>query len=215
MFKSGSIIGAQNRALGVSVQWEREKFTMEPGQAQADRTAFLRLYEKGLIYRGNRITNWCSSCETALSDLEVIHSEEQGTLWYVRYPLAPVDPASSGGTLGGGAPQLQRTGEGEASPTEYIEIATTRPETILADTGIAVHPDDPRYADRVGRTALVPSVNRPIPIVADEAVQKEFGTGAVKITPGHDPTDFEIGQRHNLPTILVIGLDGRMNENAG
>jgi valyl-tRNA synthetase len=147
---------------------------MDPGPSRAVRTAFVRLFEKGLIYKGSRITNWCPSCYTALSDLEVVHEEEPGTLTYVRYPLVPI------------------AGETE---TRYIEIATTRPETILADTGIAVHPDDGRYADLVGRQALVPSVERPIPIVADDIVEKGFGTGAVKVTPGHDPTDFEIGQR--------------------
>jgi valyl-tRNA synthetase len=194
MERYATAIGVQHRRLGVSVDWGRERFTMEPGPSRAVRTAFVRLYERGLIYRGARITNWCPRCSTALSDLEVVHQEEQGTLTYVRYPLIPV------------------AGENE---TRYIQIATTRPETILADTGIAVHPDDPRYAEIVGRTAIVPSVDRPVPIVADTAVEPAFGTGAVKVTPGHDPTDFEIGQRHSLPTILVIGLDGRMSEGAG
>jgi valyl-tRNA synthetase len=194
MERYGAAIGLQHRRLGVSVDWERERFTMDPGPSRAVRTAFARLFEKGLIYRGNRITNWCPRCATALSDLEVVHAEEPGFLTYVRYPIVPM--------------------EGETEP-RWIEIATTRPETILADTGIAVHPEDPRYTDLVGRTALVPAVNRPIPIVADEVVDPAFGTGAVKVTPGHDPTDFEIGQRHGLPAILVMGLDGRMNENAG
>ncbi len=194
MERYGEAIGLQHRRLGVSVDWERERFTMDPGPSRAVRTAFVRLFDKGLIYRGARITNWCPRCATALSDLEVVHQEEPGTLTYVRYPIVPM--------------------EGETEQ-RWIEIATTRPETILADTGIAVHPEDPRYADLVGRTAVVPSVDRPIPIVADNAVDPAFGTGAVKVTPGHDPTDFEIGQRHRLPAILVIGLDGRMNENAG
>jgi len=194
MHSYGAAIGIQHRRLGVSVDWERERFTMDPGPSRAVRTAFVRLFEKGLIYKGSRITNWCPRCSTALSDLEVVHEEEPGFLTYVRYPLVPIE------------------GETEA---RYIQIATTRPETILADTGIAVHPEDPRYADIIGRQAIVPSVNRPIPIVGDDVVERDFGTGAVKVTPGHDPTDFEIGQRHSLPIILVIGLDGRMNENAG
>ncbi|HZT08450.1 MAG TPA: valine--tRNA ligase [Chloroflexota bacterium] len=194
MNRYGAAIGQQHRRLGVSVDWGRERFTMEPGPSRAVRTAFVRLYDEGLIYRGARITNWCPRCSTALSDLEVVHEEEPGILTYVRYPLVPV--------------------EGETE-RRYIEIATTRPETILADTGIAVHPEDDRLAELVGRTALVPSVDRPIPIVADEVVEREFGTGAVKVTPGHDPTDFEIGQRHSLPTVLVIGADGRMNAQAG
>ncbi|MBM2811915.1 MAG: valS, partial [Chloroflexi bacterium] len=190
----GAAIGVQHRRLGVSVDWGRERFTMDPGPSRAVRTAFVRLFEKGLIYKGARITNWCPRCATALSDLEVVHEEEPGVLTYVLYPLVPID------------------GETE---TRHIQIATTRPETILADTGIAVHPEDNRYTDIVGRLALVPSVSRPIPIVADDIVERGFGTGAVKVTPGHDPTDFEIGLRHNLPTILVIGLDGKMNESAG
>jgi valyl-tRNA synthetase len=194
MDRYGKAIGVQHRRLGVSVDWERERFTMDPGPSRAVRTAFVRLFEKGLIYKGARITNWCPRCSTALSDLEVVHEEEHGKLTYVRYPLVPI--------------------EGETE-TRYTEIATTRPETILADTGIAVHPDDPRYADIIGRTALVPVVERPIPIVADDVVEQDFGTGAVKVTPGHDPTDFEIGQRHSLPIIIVIGLDGTMNELAG
>ena len=194
MERYGEAIGLQHRRLGVSVDWERERFTMDPGPSRAVRTAFVRLYEKGLIYRGARITNWCPRCSTALSDLEVVHREEPGRLTYVRYPLEPV------------------AGETE---TQYIQIATTRPETILADTAIAVHPEDSRFTQFVGRRAVVPSVERPVPIVADEVVEREFGTGAVKVTPGHDPTDFDIGQRHNLPMVLVIGLDGKMNENAG
>src|SRR5207249_6657680 len=149
-----------HRRLGVSVDWDRERFTMDPGPSRAVRTAFVRLFEKGLIYKGARITNWCPDCATALSDLEVVHEEEAGALWYVRYPLVPLD------------------GETE---TQYVEIATTRPETLLADTAIAVHPEDPRYTHFHGREALVPSVNRPVPIVTDEAIEREFGTGALKV----------------------------------
>jgi valyl-tRNA synthetase len=180
--------------LGASADWDRERFTMDPGPSRAVRTAFVQLYERGLIYRGKRITSWDPGLQTAVSDLEVEYREVDGNLWHVRYPLVPV--------------------EGETE-TRYVEIATTRPETILADTAIAVHPSDARYKDLVGRRAVVPHVKRQIPIVADDAVDPEFGSGAVKVTPGHDPTDFEIGQRHDLETILVMNLDGTMNAEAG
>jgi valyl-tRNA synthetase len=194
----GKRIRFQLYRLGASADWDRERFTMDPGPSRAVRTAFVRLYERGLIYRGNRITNWCPDCMTALSDLEVDHVEVEGQLSYVRYPLVP------------------RGDGGETAPaTEYIEIATTRPETILADTAVAVNPEDARYSALIGRRAIVPHVGRQVPIVADEAVDPAFGTGAVKVTPGHDPTDFEIGQRHNLPTVLVMNLDGTMNAEAG
>src|SRR5207237_352584 len=164
---------------------------------------FVRFYDKGLIYRGNRITNWCPRCRTAVSDLEVEHEEVQGTLTYFRYPLKAQSDAP-------------RPSSDVRPPTsEYITVATTRPETILADTGIAVHPNDERYRNLVGRVAVVPHVKREIPVVADEAVDPAFGTGAVKVTPGHDPTDFEIGQRHNLPVVIGMNLDGTMNEQAG
>ncbi len=192
----GQRIRYQLFKLGASADWDREAFTMDPGPTRAVRTAFVRLYERGLIYRANRITNWCSDCQTALSDLEVEHRDVEGELAFVRYSLVP------GGDL---------TDEGP----EYIEIATTRAETILADTGIAVNPDDERYRHLVGRRAFVPHIRREIPIVADEAVDRAFGTGAVKVTPGHDPTDFEIGQRHGLPTILAMNLDGTMNAEGG
>ncbi|HZK66659.1 MAG TPA: class I tRNA ligase family protein, partial [Chloroflexota bacterium] len=185
------IIADQHRRLGASCDWTRERFTMDPGPSLAVRTTFKRLYDRGLIYKGNRIVNWCPRCATALSDLEVMHSEEEGTLTYVKYPLEP-----SEGKIG--------------SEPEYVVVATTRPETILGDTGIAVHPEDARYADTVGRMALVPEIGRRIPIVADEAVDPAFGSGAVKVTPGHDPTDFEIGLRHNLSVVLVIGPDDLM-----
>jgi valyl-tRNA synthetase len=193
MHTYGQIIQIQHKRLGASADWAREVFTMDPGPAKAVRTAFTRLYEKGLIYKGNRITNWCPRCRTVLSDLEVEHEEVQGTLTYFRYPLTP----------------------NGADPTDHITVATTRPETILADTGIAVHPDDPRYRALIGRLAIVPHIGREIPIVADEAVDPAFGTGAVKVTPGHDPTDFEIGQRQGLPIIVGMNLDGTMNEQAG
>ena len=146
--------------------------------------AFFALYD-GLIYRGEYMVNWCPGCGTAVSDLEVIHEEETGKLWYIKYPLA------------------DRPG--------YIEVATTRPETMLGDTGVAVNPTDERYAELVGATVILPLVERRIPIVADEAVDPEFGTGAVKVTPAHDPTDYEIGQRHNLPAIDVMTPEGRMS----
>ena len=188
------IIADQHKRLAASCDWTRERFTMDPGPSRAVRTAFVRLYERGLIYKGNRIINWCPRCSTALSDLEVVHSEEQGELTYVRYPLVP---------------------RREGAEPEYLVVATTRPETILGDTGIAVNPDDPRYKEMVGRQAVVPEIGRIIPIVADDVVDREFGSGAVKVTPGHDPTDFEIGLRHDLPVVLVIGTDDRMTDAAG
>jgi valyl-tRNA synthetase len=194
MDRYGKRIRYQLYRLGASADWDREKFTMDPGPSRAVRTAFVRLYEQGLIYKGSRITSWDPSLQTAVSDIEVEHREVDGQLSYIRYPLVPT-----------GAP-------GEA---EWIEVATTRPETILADTGIAVNPNDERYAAIVGRKAIVPHIGREIPIVADDSVEQEFGTGAVKVTPGHDPTDFEIGQRHGLPIIVAMNLDGTMNEQAG
>ena len=160
------------------------------------REVFVRLYEEGLIYRGKRIINWCPRCMSAISDLEVNHVDTPGTLTYVRYPLKPLEGH-------------------EAEPTEYIHVATTRPETILGDTAVAVNPKDARYKDLIGRKAIFPIVGREIPIVADEAVDAAFGTGAVKVTPAHDPADFEIGQRHSLPVIQVIGFDAKMTEEAG
>ena len=160
-----------------------------PGPSNAVRTTFVNLYRKGLIYRGERIINWCPRCATALSDLEVEHQEVEGKLYYIRYPVA----------------------EGEG----YITVATTRPETMLGDTGVAVHPDDPRYKPLVGRRVVLPIIGREIPVVADPIIEPEFGTGALKVTPSHDPTDFDIGQRHGLPSVAVIGLDGTMTSEAG
>ncbi len=194
MDRYGKRIQYQLHRLGASADWDREKFTMDPGPSRAVRTAFVKLYQQGLIYRGYRIVNWCPGCRTALSDLEVEHEEITGTLTYLRYPLKST---------------------GQAGEAEFIEVATTRPETVLGDTGIAVHPNDERYSAIVGRTAIVPHIGREIPVVADEVVDPAFGTGAVKVTPGHDPTDFEIGQRHSLPILMVMNLDGTMNENAG
>jgi len=184
----------QHKRLGASADWSRECFTMDAGPQRAVRTTFVNLYNDGLIYRGERIINWCPRCHTALSDLEVEHQEAQGHLWYVRYPL--LDDA--GGRSG-----------------DYITIATTRPETIVADVAVAVNPADERYKLIVGRNALLPIIERVIPVIGDEAVDPAFGTGALKITPGHDPVDFEVGQRHGLETIVCIAPDATMSEEAG
>ncbi len=182
-------IRLQHQRLGASCDWTRERFTMDEGPSRAVRAAFKRLYDKGLIYRGERIVNWCPRCGTALSDLEVVHNDVQGNLWYVKYPLS----------------------DGK----NFITVATTRPETILGDTAVAVNPNDDRFKGLVGKTVMLPFVNREIPIVGDEAIDVAFGTGAVKTTPAHDPVDFEIAQRHNLPSINILNPDGTMNENAG
>jgi valyl-tRNA synthetase len=182
-------IAQQHQRLGASCDWSRERYTLDEGPSRAVRTAFVRLYEKGLIYRGERIINWCPRCATALSDLETDHKDIQGNLYYVRYPL-----------------------EGSK---EFITVATTRPETILGDTAVAVNPKDKRYKAMVGKNVVLPAVNRVIPIIADEAVDPEFGTGAVKITPAHDPVDFEVAQRHELPLVNILNPDVTMNENAG
>src|SRR6266536_4888705 len=180
-----SRIQDQHRRLGASCDWSRERFTLDEGLSKAVREVFVRLYEEGLVYRGERIINWCPRCMSAISDLEVNHVNTPGTLTYVRYPLKPLQGH-------------------EADKTEYISVATTRPETILGDTAVAVNPKDPRYKDLVGRKAILPVIGREIPIVADEAVDASFGTGAVKVTPAHDPSDFEIGQRHHLPSITIM-----------
>jgi len=205
--KYGSIITEQHRRLGVSCDWERERFTLDEGLSHAVRVAFVRLYEKGLIYRGTYMVNWCPRCETAISDLEVVHQEEATRLWYVRYPLINDRWPRADGEWGSG-----RWAEGA---TEYIEVATTRPETILGDTAVAVNPNDRRYQSLVGREAILPALGRRIPIIADPSVDPEFGTGAVKVTPAHDPTDYEIGQRHGLAAINVLTDDAHMNEEAG
>ena len=184
----------QHKRLGASADWSRERFTMDAGPARAVRTVFYELYQRDLIYRGERLINWCPRCNTALSDLEVEHEEHQGSLWHVRYPLL-----DDGGNETG----------------EFITIATTRPETIVADTGVAVHPDDERHKPHVGRRARLPIIGRELPIVADEAIDPEFGSGALKVTPGHDPVDFEIGQRHGLETVNAIEQDGTMSDAAG
>ncbi len=203
----GAQITEQHRRLGVSCDWDRERFTMDEGLSRAVRTAFVRLYQEGLIYRGTYLVNWCPRCESAISDLEVIHEEEDGHLWHVRYPL--INEAWDGprAEWGSGA-----WAEGAA---EFIEVATTRPETILGDTAVAVYPDDERYIRMVGRIAVLPALGRRIPIIADQAVDPGFGTGAVKVTPAHDPTDYEIGQRHRLPQVDVMTNTGSMSEQAG
>ncbi len=204
--KYKSRIQDQHRRLGASCDWSRERFTLDEGLSKAVREVFVRLYEEGMIYRGERIINWCPRCMSALSDLEVNHVDTPGKLTYVRYPLKP-EPGDEGDAS---KPTVSQT-----VLTEYISVATTRPETILGDTAIAVNPRDPRYAAIVGRLAILPIIGREIPIVADEAVDAAFGTGAVKVTPAHDPTDFEIGIRHNLPRVQVIGFDAHMTPEAG
>ena len=185
----GSNIEEQLKRIGSSCDWSRLVFTLDPGPSRAVRTAFVNLYEKGLIYRGERIINWCIRCSTALSDLEVEYEEEDGSLYYVKYPLE----------------------DGEGS----ITVATTRPETMFGDTGVAVHPEDPRYQSSLGRNVILPLANRPIPVVGDDAIDREFGTGVLKVTPGHDTVDFEIGQRHNLPIVMSVDDEGNLTEAAG
>ena len=187
--KYGGIISSQIRRLGASCDWERERFTLDEGLSRAVREAFVRLFEKGLIYRGPRLINWSPGLKTAVSDLEVEYSEEEVTLYYFKYPLKGSD--------------------------EFIPVATIRPETILGDTAVAVHPEDERYKKFVGRTALVPILGREIPVIADDYVSREFGTGALKITPGHDLNDYDIAQRQNLPVISVLDEAARINENGG
>jgi len=182
----------QLKTLGCSCDWSRTRFTMDEGYSKAVLESFVHYYEKGYLYRGNRIINWCPRCETSLSDLEVEHEERKGNLWYIRYPISD--------------PQL---------PNQYIEVATTRPETMLGDTAVAVNPKDNRYKQHIGKEVVVPIANRKIPIIADDAVDKEFGTGAVKVTPAHDPLDFEISERHKIEKIIVIDPEGKMTKNAG
>ena len=187
--ETGRTIMGQFRSLGASLDYERERFTMDDAYIEAVMRFFVHLWDRGWIYRANRIVNWCPYHETAISDLEVVHEDMDDTLTYARYPFAD--------------------GSG------HLTIATVRPATMLADVAVAVHPDDERYRDAVGKEVVVPYVERVVPVIADKHVEPEFGTGALKVTPGHDPMDFEIGRDHDLLTITVIGLDGRMNENAG
>jgi valyl-tRNA synthetase len=187
--EAGSQITEQMRAIGESCDWSRERFTLSPEMSRVVRKVFVQLYQEGLIYRETRLVNWCPVCLTVLSDLEVNHEDRHGNLWHIRYPVA--------GTK------------------EYVVVATTRPETMLGDTAVAVHPEDERYKQLVGKSVLLPLVNREIPIIADAMVDREFGTGAVKITPAHDPNDFEVGKRHGLPEIDVMTDDGHMSRAAG
>lgn len=185
----GGRICDQLKKLGSSCDWERERFTLDEGCSKAVKEVFVKLYEKGLIYRGERIINWCPHCCTSISDAEVEFSEQEGNFWHIRYPIKDSD--------------------------EYVEIATTRPETLLGDTAVAVNPNDERYKNIVGKMLILPIVGREIPVVADDYVEMDFGTGCVKITPAHDPNDFEVGLRHNLPVINVMDDTAHMNENAG
>ena len=186
---TGRTIMGQFRSLGASLDYSRERFTMDDAYIEAVMRFFVHLWDRGWIYRANRIVNWCPFHETAISDLEVEHEEVDDALTYARYPF----------TDGSG----------------LITVATVRPATMLADVAVAVNPDDERYRDAIGKHVLVPFVDRAVPVIADERVDPEFGTGALKVTPGHDPIDFEIGRDHGLPTLTVIGLDGRMNGHAG
>jgi len=193
--KYGGIITNQIRRIGASCDWSRERFTLDDGLSRAVREAFVHLYEKGLVYRGPRLINWSPGLKTAVSDLEVEYEEEDATLYYFKYMLKDSDPASGAG--------------------EFIPVATIRPETILGDTAVAVHPEDERYKKFIGRTCIVPILNREIPVIADDYVSIEFGTGALKITPGHDPNDYAIAHRHNLPIISMLDKQAKVNENGG
>ena len=185
----GRTIVDQLKKLGSSCDWDRERFTMDEGCSKAVQEVFLRLYKKGYIYKGSRIINWCPVCKTSISDAEVEHEEQAGHFWHINYPIKDSD--------------------------KFVEIATTRPETMLGDTALAVNPDDERYQDIIGKTVILPLVGREIPVIADAYVDKEFGTGVVKITPAHDPNDFEVGRRHNLPEINILNDDATINENGG
>jgi len=187
--ESGGTIQRQMKQIGESCDWSRERFTLSPELSRVVREVFVRLYEQGYIYRENRLLNWCPVCLTVLSDLEVIHEERPGHLWHIKYPVPGTD--------------------------SFLTVATTRPETMLGDTAVAVHPEDDRYKHLIGKKALLPLMNREIPIIGDQMVDREFGTGAVKITPAHDPNDFEVGKRHGLAEIDVMTDDGHMNANAG
>lgn len=182
--KYGGIITKQLRKLGASLDWDRERFTMDEGLSYAVRKIFNDLYHDGLIYQGEYMVNWCPSCGTALADDEVDHVEKDGHLWEIKYPVKDSD--------------------------EYIIIATSRPETMLGDVAVAVHPEDKRYKHLIGKTLILPLVNREIPVIADEYVDKEFGTGALKITPAHDPNDYNLGKKYNLPIINMLTPDGKI-----
>ncbi|MCR5332249.1 MAG: valine--tRNA ligase [Lachnospiraceae bacterium] len=191
----GGRIVEQLKKLGSSCDWDRERFTMDAGCNKAVTEVFTKLYDKGWIYKGSRIVNWCPNCKTAISDAEVEYEDQAGHFWHIKYPFVEAD--------------------GSISKTRFLEFATTRPETMLGDTAIAVNPDDERYADIIGGFVWLPFVDRKIPIIADDYVEKDFGTGVVKITPAHDPNDFEVGKRHNLPEINILNDDATINENGG
>ncbi|HEX2844023.1 MAG TPA: class I tRNA ligase family protein, partial [Candidatus Limnocylindria bacterium] len=195
MDETRPIIGEQHRRLGASVDWSRARFTMDEGSARSVRVAFKRLWDAGLVYRAEALVNWCPRCMTTISDLENVHREETGTIWTIRYHLERED--------------------GTPDPDRWISVATTRPETLLGDTAVAVHPDDDRYRELVGRHAILPFLGRRLPIVADEHVEREFGTGAVKITPAHDPDDYELAKRHDLPAITVLDEQARITPEGG
>ena len=218
--ESGGVIKGQMIRLGASCDWTREKFTLETALYRAVLEAFLRLYREGLIYRGRYMVNWCPRCQTAISDLEVVHNERTGQLWYIRYPLvgSPSAPSKESFVGHGFSRDIKPDSSAGASAPEvpaYLIVATTRPETMLGDTALAVHPDDDRYKHLIGKKVTLPLMNREIPIIADTYVDREFGTGVVKITPAHDPNDFEVGKRHNLPEIDVMTDDAHMSEAAG
>ncbi len=189
----GAILGQMKR-LGTSVDWQREYFTMDERLSVAVREAFATLYEQGLIYRGAYIVNWCPRCQTAISDLEVVHEEQKGHLWEIRYPVVGADGKDTG---------------------EFLTVATTRPETMLGDVAVAIHPEDERYLHLHGKKLRLPLMNRGIPIILDEWVSRDFGTGAVKVTPAHDPNDFALGQRHDLPSINIMDDTGHINLEGG
>nr|HPO05900.1 class I tRNA ligase family protein [Candidatus Gracilibacteria bacterium] len=186
---SAATMRSQEKAIGLSADWSREKFTLDPVIVPEVLKTFVKMYDEGLAYRGKRIINWCPFCQTAISDIEVEHQEENSKLWELKYPL--VDQSG------------------------YISVETTRPETMLGDTAVAVHPEDPRFQALIGKKVLLPIMNREIPIIADHEVEREFGSGAVKITPAHDPVDYKMGIKHNLAMIQVIGPDGKMTAEAG
>ena len=195
MDETRPIIRGQLRRFGASLDWSRERFTMDDGSARAVRTAFKRLQDAGLVYRGEALVNWCPRCRTTISDLENVHREETGTIWTIRYHLERED--------------------GTPDPDAWISVATTRPETVLGDVAVAVHPDDERYRELVGREAILPFLGRRLPIIADSVVERDFGTGAVKITPAHDPDDYELAKRHGLPSINVLDDEAHINSAGG
>ena len=202
----GRTIVDQLKKIGSSCDWDRERFTMDEGCSKAVEDVFINLYKKGFIYKGNRIVNWCPVCQTTISDAEVEHEEQAGHFWHIKYPIAGTEEAQA--AIEGRKPE-------HADPSHYVIVATTRPETMLGDTALAVNPEDERYAGIVDKTVVLPLVNKEIPVISDMYVDKEFGTGVVKITPAHDPNDFEVGKRHNLEIINVMNDDATINEKGG